>query len=679
VVKPFTRNRVAVLFCALVFSLAMAGCHRNDQTSGYSIGWFTVTDEPPPIFASYIVNIDSVVLTGVVNGAVTVVSIPETVDFTKLKDVSELWASASIPNDTYTTATITVDYTSANISVLVNGAPQQATIHDSTGAVPTTLSVTVALDPTNQIFSIPSYATTAAIRVALNFDLAASNRVNFATSPATVTVNPYWTVATSAADKKLIRVRGPLVNTSVTEQTYSVYVRPFFDEVNTAGTLTMFDNASNFSASATASSSPTCPNTTPLFTVNGTSYTGGAGISVLSQTSAGSTMTASYVTYVPTTTPIATAGIFCTVYMVGGSTLEDFYTFGLEGDVIARDGDTVTLRGATLAATSAETVNFYEPDSKVILGSGTLVTEDGIPTNGSLNYNSVSVGDHIIARGICAAGSTNCLINSVLTLDATGTSQTNTGSVRLQPSEAFGSLLSSATGSLEMNLASIGIYPAGVFNFAGTGTSAATDAVPASYLVNTGALALPADLTVGGPVFADGIVAPFGTAPPDFNAAAVPDESAVPADMVVTYATSTLNNASAFTTLDAVAGLSLNLGDSLLRSAQITVGAEVIDVTKLPASPTIVGAPFTPAPPPIKVPTVNLTAADLPPVFLPLFSIGNTANGVSCFNTFSTFVSQLKTDFAAATPSSMAAFTAHGTYDRATNTFTANAINVVLD
>jgi hypothetical protein len=79
------------------------------------------------------------------------------------------------------------------------------------------------------------------------------------------------------------------------------------------------------------------------------------------------------------------------------------------------------------------------------------------------------------------------------------------------------------------------------------------------------------------------------------------------------------------------------------------------------------------------VPTVNLTAADLPPVFLPLFSIGNTANGVSCFNTFSTFVSQLKTDFAAATPSSMAAFIAHGTYDRATNTFTANAINVVLD
>ncbi len=679
VVKPSTRKRVAVLLCALGLSFGVAGCHRTNQTSGYSIGWFTVTDEPPPTFASYIVNIDSVVLTGVVNGAVTVVSIPETVDFTKLKDVSELWASASIPNDTYTSATITVDYTSANISVLVNGAPQKATIVDAAGATPTTLSVTVALDPVNQIFSIPSYATTAAIRVALDFDLAASNRVNYTTSPATVTVSPYFTVATSSPDNKLILVRGPLVNTSVTEQTYSVYVRPFFDEVNTAGTLTMFDNASTFGASVTASSSPTCPATVPLFTINGTSYSGGGGIKVLSQTSAGSTMTASYVTYLPTTTPVATAAIFCTVYMIGGSTLEDFYTFGVEGDVIARNGDTLTLRGATLAATSAETVNFYEPDSQVILGSGTLVTEDDVPTNGSLNYNSVSVGDHIIARGICAAGSTNCLINNVLTLDSTGTSQTNTGSVRIQPTEAFGSLLTSATGSLEMNLASIGIYPATVFNFAGTGTGTASDAVPASYLVNTGALTLPADVAAGGPVFADGIVAPFGTAPPDFNAAAVPDESALPANLVVTYAASTLNHATTFASFTD-SGLSLNLGDTLLTSAQITIGAEVIDVTTLPASPMIVPVvPATPAPPPIKVPTANLTAADLPPVFLPLFSYGNNANGVSCFNTFSSFVTGLNTAFAAATPASIAAVTAHGTYNRATNTFSADAINVVLD
>jgi hypothetical protein len=653
-----------------VFSLVAAGCHRNNLTSGYGIGWFTITDEPAN-FASYIVTIDSVVLTGVINGPVSVVTIPEIVDFTKLKDVSELWASASIPNDTYTSATITVDYTNADISVIVDGAPQQAVVvQGSTGTTPTTISVTVTLDPTNQAYIIPTYATTSGIRLAIDFDLAASNTVNYASTPPVVTVNPYFTIATSSSDNKLILVRGPLVNTSLTEQTYSVYVRPFFDEVNTAGTLTMFDNASSFSGSATASTSPSCPNVTPLFTINGVSYLGGSGINQLSQTSAGSTMTASYVTYHPTTTPVATAAIFCAVYMVGGSTLEDFYTDGLEGDVVARNGNTLTVRGPTLDATSAEVVQFYTADAQVIIGSGTLVTEDGVAVNGTLTPNSVSVGDHIIARGIYS------LVNGMVTLDSTGTTATNTGSIRIQPVEAFGSLVSTASGSLEMNLSNIGIYPASSFNFAGTGTSTATDAVPASYSVNTGALALPADLTVGGPVFADGIVAPFGAAPPDFNAAAVPDEADQPATLLFEYEPP--GTASAFASLSGTS-LSLDLFNNQLVSAQIFIGAEMIDLTTLPAgTPTIVPVSVPTPPPPIKVPTTNIAENQLPPVFLPLFCVGSSAAGIACYNTFSAFTSALMSDFTGATPQAMFTASARGTYNRATNTFTAAAVNIVL-
>jgi len=40
---------------------------------------------------------------------VTALATLETVDFTKLKDISELWGAASIPNDTYTSATIVLD------------------------------------------------------------------------------------------------------------------------------------------------------------------------------------------------------------------------------------------------------------------------------------------------------------------------------------------------------------------------------------------------------------------------------------------------------------------------------------------------------------------------------------------------------------------------------------------
>ena len=637
-----------------------AGCHHNNLNSGYGIGWITLTDEPGD-FAAYIVTVDSVVLTGAVNGAVTVLAIPEIVDFTKLKNVAELWGSASIPNDTYTSAVITIDYTSANIAVLVNGAPQQATVVGSTGAAVTTIAVTVNLDPTNQAYIIPTYATTSGIRLAIDFDLAASNLVNLATSPATVTVTPFFTIATSASDEKPVVVRGPLVNTSLQTQTYSVYIRPFFDEVNTAGTLTLFNDAS--------ATTPSCPKKPAIYTINGNAYLDGAAINQLSQTSTGSTMTLASTTYVPSVTPTATAAIFCVNYMIGGSTLEDFYTEGIEGDVIARSGNTLTVRGPTLVENAAEVTQFYSADAKVILGPGTLVTQDDVASDAGLNYNSISVGQHISARGIYS------LVNSVVTLDSTGTSATNTGSVRIEPTQFFGTLVSSGSGSLTMDLQNINQYPASVYDFAGTGTSAATDAVPAGYLVNTGSLTLPADLTAGGPVWVDGIVGPYGSAPPDVNALDVEDEVSEPATLIFTYQSSGVT--AGFSTLSD-AGLALDLSNANLVSAIIRIGAEDINVTTLPATPTIVPQVVPAPPPPIKVATTGLTTSDLPPTFLPLFCVGSTANGISCFNTFATFVAKLNTDFTAAAPSAMVKFDARGSYNRATNTFTAAAANVVL-
>jgi len=94
-------------------------------------------------------------------------------------------------------------------------------------------------------------------------------------------------VATSAFDTKPIRVRGPLINSSLGVDTYTVYVQPFYDEVNrgSLGTLSIFND----------------PNAT-VYTISGTTYVGTPGLSALSQTSAGSTLTAAYTTYKPTPT-----------------------------------------------------------------------------------------------------------------------------------------------------------------------------------------------------------------------------------------------------------------------------------------------------------------------------------------------------------------------------------------
>ncbi len=109
-----------MLLCAAGFFAA--GCHNHTQDSGYGIAWVTLTDTQGD-FSSYVINVDSVVLIGTLNGTVTAVATPETVDFTKLKDISELWSSASIPVDTYTAASIVLDYTAANIAVMVDGVP----------------------------------------------------------------------------------------------------------------------------------------------------------------------------------------------------------------------------------------------------------------------------------------------------------------------------------------------------------------------------------------------------------------------------------------------------------------------------------------------------------------------------------------------------------------------------
>jgi hypothetical protein len=131
----FALKPLSALLCAA--AVILAGCHHNNLNSGYGIGWVTLTDSPGD-FASYIVNVDSVTLTGKAYGVVTAVAVVETVDFTKLDNIAELWSSASIPNDTYLSATIVLDYTSADITVMVNGLPQTAKVVDTTGTVATT-------------------------------------------------------------------------------------------------------------------------------------------------------------------------------------------------------------------------------------------------------------------------------------------------------------------------------------------------------------------------------------------------------------------------------------------------------------------------------------------------------------------------------------------------------------
>src|SRR5882757_5645636 len=633
----YARLSSSALLCAA--AIFAAGCHSNNYTSGFGIAWVTLSDTPGD-FTSYTVNVDSLSLTGTVNGVVAPVQAVETVDFTKLDKISELWSAASLPNDTYTSASIVLDYTNANISVMVNGVPTKATIVDPTGKPltaangNTTQTVNVTFDPAHLPIIQPTYASSSAIRLAVDFDIAASSVVNMATSPPTVTVKPFMTVATSASDTKPIRVRGPLINSSIGEGTYTVYVRPFFDEVNSLGTLTIFNDPAK-----------------TVYTINGTTYVGAAGLTALSQTSAGTTMTAAYTTLQPTATlnTSVTAGDFKSTFVLAGSTLEDFFTQGLEGDVIARNGNTLTLRGSTLQINDG-TSQYNDANAVVLVGPGNIVTVDGNTTLKGLDYNSVSVGQHIIARGIYELPA-----SGVVTLDATG-ANASAGTVRLVSTELWGALVSSASGSLLLNLQTIDNWPVANYNFTGNGAGAVT---PASYAVNTSGAVTTGVPAAGQPLWIGGITTPFGSAPPDFNAFTINTEASVPARLQVDWTSA--GTTTPFATLTD-AGLTIDLSNA---TGVIRIGSESVALT---ASPLIVPQAAPAATP------------GLPPIFLPAFAIGNltttaSTTAITVFNTFSGFMAQVPKSIVAATPALH--FVATGTYNRAANTFTASRIDVV--
>ena len=688
--KTLSKAASALVCAAAIFG---AGCHGPNNISDFGIAWVSVTAEPAPQYASYVVTIDSITLTRSDNTVYTAVATPELVDLTQINNFAELWSSGAIPNGTYIAATITLDYTTAEIAIRKGDVAVPCTLGVATSgsgcgvldaatkATPTTYALTVVFDPANQPTITPTFASTSAALMTVDIDLPGSGYIDTSTATPTVYVRPYMTIGHQPSDTKLIRVRGPLANSSVNVDTYTAFIRPFYDEANNLGQITLFNQP------------------TTIYTLNGVSYLGNAGLNALSVLSAGSTMTAGFTTFQPDYNPLngAYAGRFNLQYVVAGSTLEDIYTNGISGDVIARDGDMLTLRGATLIFTTDDTFGYSTADCQVQLGAGTLVTADDNSVLKNLTPSSIAVGDHITARGIyfAAPAGQTCgvaLFGQAVYLNSTGTTAQNTGSVRLQQVESFGTLVSSAAGSLVMDLTSIDYWPVAAYNFAGNG---ATTPVPATFSVNTEGLTLPADTAPGDPIWLSGYASYFGEAPPDYLSFALNNELSVqtaggslggavpttpgsggcgvgsqvcdPAVLSVNWGAGTTTP---FTSINGQAFI-IDLANTKIISATIQIGSETILMSSLPSSP----------------PVVPTTLANTE-TFAPRYSWGNpvtsSATESQPTSTTNLKISSVFSDFASGAATSLSTtdpavqLVARGIYDRATNTFTATAIDFAL-
>jgi hypothetical protein len=564
-------------------------------------------------FLSYTVDVVSLKLRKA-SGA-TVETLPATtrVDFAQLVDLSELISAGQIPAGDYVAATMTVDYSNASITADDGaGGSVALTPLDTNGNVLTgPLELTVQLDNRHHLIITPGRTA----RLAFDFNLAVSNAVDLGTASVTVTPLIQATVV-PPADLK-IRVRGILVATDTKANTYTVNVRPFHLWSGSAGQFVV--------------------HTTDItsYEIDGTSYTGAAGLAALAGEPAN--------TYTVARGTLQTSDFsFTATRVLAGSSVDGSTMDHVRGDVIARSGDTLTVRGATLDMRDGG-FEFMRGDVTVNVATATKVTEEG--ATGSFGIGDISVGQRIWAAGTVSIDSAS----GAATLDATA------GRVRLEITSLWGLVTGAVGNPLTVNLQAIDGRNSAAYNFAGTGASAATDANAAAYAIDTGTLDLSA-LTVGAPARLFGFPVPFGSATNiDFGAQTLVSYSEVPNLLAVgwTHAGST----AAFPNLSASStSLDLDLtGVGLVHFLQI--GPERLNLLSLPMSPQI-------------VPDTTALAT--------LYAIGHAhSRTIDNYLAFGDFIAALAADMNGTTAA--LGIAAGGHYDAVANSFSANYLAVLLN
>ena len=575
------------------------------------------------VFSSFVVSIASITLTRDDGFAFTILGATgeQRADLTKITDLTELIEAPAVPNGTYKTGTITVDFgysslTPAIINVVMPGGQTvAATAVDSTGTLLSTATLTFNLDPNHPLV----INTHQGAHFGFEFDLAASTIVNTGSSPLQVLFTPVVVASTVLTNPSHpVRARG----TFLTTQSNSFIING-----------TPFDDQYSVQYNGVGAVNVTVDGNT-IYDINGIVYTGADGLAQIAKQQLNA-----YVSAVGTLTDVSqVTPVLHATQVYAGSSLESFGVDRLVGTVSARSGSTMTVHGTLV--TQRGGAYSYLNEVPVSVGPSTLVNVDGTGTTGLANQ-AISVGQRIEVIGQAAADASSGVVTG---MDATA------GEVRIQSTRLWGQLNSATPGSFVMRLTSIGLFDSAAFNFSGTGIAAGSDASAAAYAVNSGSIDLSAT-AANTELYADGLVTAFGSAPPDFTASAVTAAPAIDSILEVEW---TATGAAAPFTSSSSSGLVVDLTNANLGTVhRISTGPLSVDLLSLSASPLIVPD------------TTNGTN----------YSVGaGSALVLDTFTSFSGFVAQVATELST---KPMRKLVAVGRYDAGTNTFTAKRINLV--
>ena len=602
-------------------------------------------------FLSYMVVIDEIEMTRKDGTVIELPTVSEQTDLANLGNYVQLLEAPAIGIGTYVSATFFIDYSTAYITVDAGGTAVPVTLTDAdTGTTPTVDTITVKFDPNNPLVITNQNSSL----VNFNIDLDASNTIDYSVgSPAPVTVHPMFTVTAAPVYNAPVLARGLFVYVNDKLGQFTLNSRPLHDVLdNPFGAVTVQ------------------PSDTTYYNINGVTYIGAAGLAALQQLQSETDLL--QIAAVGTGPGIGNpwydlAGItpaFNAQQVYAGSSLESTIQDHIVGWVTGitsgnnSNGIITTLDNSagatTLTVQNAALVNRlgeygYQNTTPVVVANATIVSIDGVNPATAPGLANISVGQLIDVSGQVTVNTSN----SPTALDATA------GQVRLQPTSIWGTLVSGTTTGATLNLQWIQDLEPTYTDFAGTGTSSATDATAANYVVNTAAVttgspdqsATPAGTLLN--IF--GLANTYGQGPPYFNATSVTPATALPQRLILEY-TEPAGSPQPFSTI-AGSALFVNLADPLLTGVHaVEVGPQV---TTLPTTGYLQIIPSTASP----------ASANS-------FEVGNTANGQAVYSDPNAFATDLA--YFTGAVGSVQKIVADGQYDAAANTFTATNIEVVI-
>ena len=566
-------------------------------------------------FLNYTVNIAKLTLETANGRTVEVLPNQTRINFTDYVDLTELVTAATVPPATYVSGTISLDYVDAEVYVEAGDQSKKAVVTDLDGVPLQQVDLKIVLSNRDQLTVVKRR--TALLQ--LDFDLEASHAVDIVPTPATAATELFIVAEVQPVDEKDIRVRGPLVEVNESDMNYVVAIRPFHDRVGDFGKFTV--NVTD----------------TTEFEVNGDMYVGADGLRALNAAGRG--------------TPTVSKGTLTVAdrsytadLVLAGSSVPGSDRDAVVGNIIKRDGNFLTIRGATIVPRSSASdrrVHFHD-DVVVEVGPNTKVFKDG-DRSSDLSIDALSIGQRVTIRGNQPTPTTDALAPQIL-FDATE------GAVRMHVTHLSGIVNTVMPGQTDITLHSIDRRRAGVFNFAGTGPSADLDADPDNYEVATGNLAL-ANFAANKPIVAYGFPAAFGMAPPDFNGRTVIDYTDVRSTLGIAWGSA--GTIAPFARIDdAGIVLALDNGDIGIRH-HVKQGPVLIDLLTLGSNTTLVPRE-----------TGRM-----------LFSI-KSADSLRQYSDFADFVADLSMSLDGATTAR--SMYARGKFDVATNTLSAYKIGVFL-